>query len=153
MATRMTTYKIRYYLLGKPFPMADIIEYLLELMKQAKRWFAHNLQDIIGSMFRCHLQSSAYMMDNQLACVISGCTVQRFILLVVQQKVVSYATANKAFLYIGHSIHFSVYFKKRTVITIQVGTYLRMNTRRTYTYCACFQVFTMHHIHIGTGTT
>ena len=104
-------------------------------------------------MFGSHLESSAHMVHNQLARIITGGLVQRLVFPVVKQQVVPDAAAYKALLDIGNPAHLSVNIQKGPVVAVQIGAYLWMNTRRTLACSTSLFVLSVHHIHIGTGTT
>ena len=151
--SRMTADKIGYDLLSQSILLVDFIKPFFELFKQGKRRLAHQIQHIVRSMFRCHFQSSANMTRNQFNSIISVCPVHQFILSIMQNQVITNSATDITSLNPLYRIYLSIDFQQFRMICIQVGTNLRMNTRRTFTLLANGCILTLHTIHIGRGTT
>ena len=66
-ASRVTADEVRNELQVEMLLLAYPVKDLLELDEKSERRFAHQFQHVVTGMFRCHLQSSAHMMDDELA--------------------------------------------------------------------------------------
>ena len=52
--------------------MVDVVEDLLEALELLEGWFAHQVEDAVRGVFRCYLEASADVMEDEFAGVIIG---------------------------------------------------------------------------------
>ena len=90
------------------------------------------------------------MLGNEFAGIFLRAAVDGWILAFVKQKVVTHTAADETLLDARYGIYSMIDVEQRTVICIQVWTYLRIDTRRTLALAALVLVIPMHGIHIGT---
>ena len=74
-------------LLSESFFLVDLIEDALKLIELVERRLAHELEHLVGGVFRCHFQSSADMPAYQFAGIFACCLVVFRIFVLVEQQV------------------------------------------------------------------
>ena len=136
-------------LLAQVLVCVDAVEDALELLKEAERGFAHQVENAVGGVFGSHFQPSADMAGNQFAGVLLGCPVGLLVATAVEQQVVAHSAADEAFLYLGQGIDGVIDVEQGRVVGVQIGAYLRMNARGALAPLAGFQVLAMHAVHVG----
>ena len=151
--SRMTGNEIWDELLTKSCLLIDTVEQLLESFKQLKRRLAHDAKHAIGGMFGSHLKPSTDVPSDELACIVTGGFIQFGFLVRVQEQVIAHTAPDERLLDTRQGIHRAVNIKQRAMISIQVGTYRRMETRRTLALAAQLFVPSFHAVHIGAGST
>ena len=148
-ASGMAADEVRDDLLAQATLEVDAVEDTLEVAELLEGRFAHELEHGVGHMFGCHLQSSADMTLDELACVFVGSAVDRLVLAAVEQEVVAHAAAYIATSDIGQGIDTAVDVDKSTVVGIEVRTDGGMYAAGTGTALACLLVASAHAIHVG----
>ena len=93
------------------------------------------------------------MFGDEFLGVLAVDTVNAFIACVVKQEVVAHTRADKAFLDARKGIDCMVDVEELGVVGVEVGAYLGMDARRTFTLVAKVEVLTVHGIHIGRRST
>ena len=152
LAAWMTADKIRYELLAHVLLAVDTVEDAFELLELLEGRLSHQIEHLVGSVFRRHLQSSAYMFADQLAGILPCCLITLLILAVVQQKVVAHTAADETLLYLRQGIHSMVNIQQGRVVGVQIRTDLRMDAGRTLAFLTGKEVATMHAVHVGRRT-
>ena len=153
LAGRMRGNEIGNKLLVESVLAVDVVEYLLEVVKQFERRFPHAVKHTVGSMLRSHFKASADMACDQFFKILR--IGPGFVRCVrgSHREIVTHAAPDKGFLYSRQRIYASIYIGKRGVVVVKVGTWLRMQTRRLDTSFTYLLVFPAHSVHIGRRTS
>ena len=151
-AARVARNEIRYDLLLQSVLSVYLVEHRLELMELLERRLAHDLEHLVGRMFRRNLQTTRHMVAYQLLGIAHVGLLEFAILSLVQNEVIAHATAYERFLDLGQSIDSLVDLEQRTMVGIEVRTDTRCKTRRFLALLANRQVLAPHLIHIGRRT-
>ena len=152
LAAGMTANKIRYELLTQILLAVNTVEDTFELLELLERRFPHQVEHLVGSVFGCHLQSSAHMLANQLASILPCCLITLLVFAVVQKKVVAHTAADETLLYPWQGIYSMVDIQQGRVVGVQIRTDLRMDAGRTLAFLTGKEVTTMHAVHVGRRT-
>lgn len=128
--------EVWYNLLVEVFPVVYFVKYALESEELFERWFAHEFQNTVGSMFGCHLQTSAHMSAYQFTSVFPVVFVDRFIIGLVEQKVIAHSATYEALLYALYGIDTAVNVEQRPVVSVEVLADLGRYARRTLAFLA-----------------
>ena len=91
------------------------------------------------------------MSGNQFFGILARGSIEFFIVIAMQQKVITHTATYKRPLYTRHTIDRPVKMYQRTMIDLHIGTHRRPKARRPFTYTASRRFFTGHTIHIGRG--
>ena len=140
-------------LLMKVLLAIDAIENALELIELLERGLAHQFQHAFAGVLWRHLQTSAHMVAYQLTGVFHSSLVASLILTAMQQQIVAHATPDKAFLDTLDGIDGMVDIQQFLMVGVEVWADLRMNTTGTLAFLTSIEIFTVHAIHIGRGST
>ena len=100
-------------------------------------------------MFGRHFQSSADMPADQFPRILLGCLIRRFILAAIDQQIIADTAADETALDARQTVYGMIHIEQFAVVRIEVRTYLRMNATGPATLLTCFEITTMHAIHIG----
>ena len=93
------------------------------------------------------------MLHNQFTGVFSIGSVYLFVASVVQQQIVAHTATNKTLLDAREGIHRAVDVEQLTMVCIQIFAHIRMNAGRAFALMTDVEVFAMHGIHVGTGSS
>ena len=149
----MTADEIGDDLLSQVCTLTDAVEDGFEAMELLERWLAHELQHMRFGVLGSNFQSSAHVVRDEFLRIFSCRTVQRFVLVVVEQKVVSYTTSDETLLHARHFVHSPIDVEQGTMVAVQVGTDARMDARRSLALSTQVLVLASHLIHIRRRTT
>ena len=141
--------EIRYELLTQAALAVYLVEDAAELAEELKRRFAHDVEHIVRSMLRRHLQATRDMALYKLAGILTRHAVDVIVLAAMKQEVVPHAGADERLLYLWQGIDGMIDIEQGAVVGIQVGTYLRMYARGTLARLARLGIVAVHAIHIG----
>ena len=114
--------KIRNQLLGKAGLLAPLLKFLLKLLEQPERRFAHDLEYRIGGMFGRNLEPTGDVLSHQLTGVFLIMLV--FFLLPVfrHQQIIAHTAGHKGFLDFGMGGRAFVDINQRGVVGVEVVT-------------------------------
>lgn len=148
-ASGMTGDEVGDELLVEMLLLIDAIEDALEVVEQLERGLAHQSQHAVAGVFRSHLQSTTYMAGDEFAGIIHSSPIGGFVLTVMQDEVVAHTAADETLLDTGQRIDSTIDVEQGTVVGIEIGTYLRMNTTGAFALLASLDVAPFHAIHIS----
>lgn len=134
VATWMGGDEIGDKLLAQVMALVYGVEQALELLELAERRFAHDVENPIFGMFGGNFQTTTYMVGNQLLIVASRSCIDFRTARLVHRQVISHAAPDKGFLDSGKGVDGMVDVEQRTVVIVEVGARLRMETARSETF-------------------
>lgn len=127
MASWVTADEVGDELLVEMSLFVDLVKQLFEIIEKFERWLAHEFQHSVGCILRCHLQSAAHMLGDQLARILHGSLVGFLVLALMEDKIVAYATSNEAFLYSRQCIDSVIYVEQLAVVCDEIWAYFRID--------------------------
>ena len=151
-AARVGADEVGDELLAQAALAVDLVEASFEVVEQAERGLAHELEHAVGGVLRCYLEASADVARDEFACVVGCGAVEGFVLPVVEQQVVAHAASDEALLDIGQGIDSAIDVEQGTMVAVEVGADLRVYARRTVATLAGFRVLASHSVHVRRGT-
>lgn len=89
------------------------------------------------------------MAGDEFAGIIHSSPIGGFVLTVMQDEVVAHTAADETLLDTGQRIDSTIDVEQCTVVGIEIGTYLRMNTTWAFALLASLDVAPFHAIHIS----
>ena len=149
MTSGMGGDEVRNELLTQSLFFVYLVKDTLKLFKKLEGRFSHQLQNGIGGVLRCYLQSAADVIADKLTGIFPCRLVGFLILTVMKQQVVSHARAYEALLNLWQGINRAVDVEQGRMVGVKVGADLRIDARRTLALGTSLQVTSVHSIHIG----
>ena len=107
-------------------------------LEERERRFAHQVQHVVLGVFGCHLEPPRGVVFQH------GLQVRRLV-----EQIVADAAADKGFLNPFDGPYFFVQGQQRPVVVVEIGAYLRVETRRTAALAAQLPVAAAHAVHVG----
>lgn len=127
----------------------DPVENALEVMEEAERRLAHDVEHMVGGVFRGDFETPRYVVEYELLVVSAVSLVNFGAPGVVHRQVIAHAAAYKGLLDSRQSVYAVVDFEQTRVVGVEVGTWLGVEARRAQTSLASLGVASAHAVHVG----
>lgn len=148
-ATRVGGDEIRDELLAQSCLSVDAIEDGFELVEETERGLAHEVEHAVAGMFGRDFETPRDMVHNQFARIVHRRFAKLLVFVRMEQEVVAHPRTDETFLHTWQGVDFLKDVEHWRVVGIEIGANARVDARRTLTFLADVEIFSLHTIHVG----